>query len=99
MKRTITIYVPQPYIGVGPRYNVRKEVMTDELLNSIKAGDKVTIHVPNGIGRNGQEWTAKTGTAVMRGPAGWVLNMGGKHGTPGIATEKNIISVRKASKA
>lgn len=85
-------------VGI-PKKTKSEEVMTEELLNSIRHGDKVTIHVPAGIGRNGQEWTAKTGTAVMRGPAGWVLNMGGKHGTPGIATEKNIIAVRKASKS
>lgn len=62
-------------------------------LNVIKAGDKVTILVPNGIGRNGQEWKAKIGRAVMRGPAGWMLNMGGRYGTPAIATEKNLVSV------
>lgn len=66
--------------------------MTEELLNSIEHGDKVRIHV-----RNGQDWTAETGTAVMRGPAGWVLNMGGVHGTPAIATTKNLISVRKVN--
>lgn len=35
----------------------------------------------------------------MRGPAGWVLNMGGKHGTPGIATPESIVKihVRKSS--
>jgi hypothetical protein len=26
---------------------------------------------------------------------GWVLNMGGKHGTPGIATEENTVRIRK----
>ena len=30
----------------------------------------------------------------MRGPAGWVLNMGGKHGTPAIASPDNITAVR-----
>jgi hypothetical protein len=29
----------------------------------------------------------------MKGPAGWVLNMGGRFGTPGIATENNIVRV------
>jgi len=64
------------------------------LVESIKHGDKVTILVPNGIGRNGQEWKAKTGRAVMRGPHGWVLNMGGPHGTPGIASESNTVRVK-----
>lgn len=57
----------------------------------IKHGDKVTILVPNGFGRFGQEWKEKTGRVIMRGPAGWVLNMGGPHGTPGIASERNFV--------
>jgi hypothetical protein len=59
------------------------------ILDSIRHGDKVTILSPQG-----QE---RTGKAVMRGPHGWVLNMGGAHGTPGIATESNIVKVRKAN--
>lgn len=66
-----------------------------QLLGSIQHGDKITILVPNGIGRNGQEWKEAVGTAVFRGPYGWVLNMGGRYGTPGIASEQNIVSVRK----
>ena len=70
---------------------------TSALLASIQPGDKVTILVHAGIGRNGPESKPATGRAVMRGPCGWVLNMGGKHGTPGIATEHNLVSVcRKA---
>jgi len=52
----------------------------------IRPGDRVTI-----VDRFG---TQRTGRAVMRGPHGWVLNMGGKHGTPGIATDENIVSVK-----
>lgn len=63
------------------------------MINQIKPGSRVTILVPAGIGRNGREWTKKTGRAVMRGPAGWVLNMGGRYGTPGIASEENIVKV------
>jgi hypothetical protein len=33
--------------------------------------------------------------AVMHGPAGWVLNMGGRHGMPAVAEPHRIISVRK----
>jgi len=62
-------------------------------METIKAGSKVTILIPAGIGRNGVEWKQATGCAVMRGPAGWVLNMGGRYGTPGIATESNIVKV------
>lgn len=47
------------------------------ILNSIRPGSRVTILVHAGIGRDGPETTEKTGRAVMRGPAGWVLNMGG----------------------
>ena len=59
------------------------------LLDAIRAGDRVTI-----ANRLGQ---MRTGRAVMRGPAGWVLNMGGKHGTPDIATEHNIVAAHAAS--
>ncbi len=53
----------------------------------IRVGDRVTI-----VNRFGQE---HTGRAVMKGPGGWVLNMGGAHGTPGIATPQNIVKVVK----
>ena len=56
-------------------------------LNTIKHGDRVTI-----VNRFGQE---HTGRATMRGPHGWVLNMGGRYGTPAIANETNITKVRK----
>lgn len=69
--------------------------MADTLLfNTIRAGDRVTILIPNGIGRHGVEWKEKTGRAVMPGPAGWVLNLGGRYGTPGIATVDNIVRVK-----
>lgn len=63
------------------------------ILDAIRAGDRVTILVYNGMGRDGAEFTPKTGRAVMLGPAGWVLNMGGRFGTPGIATNDNIVKV------
>lgn len=63
------------------------------LLDQITPGTRVTIAVPGGIGRGGVEYTRRTGRAVMRGPYGWVLNLGGPHGTPGVATEENIIKV------
>ena len=56
--------------------------------DAIGAGDRVTIRTPQG-----QE---RTGRAVMYGPAGWVLNMGGPHGTPGIASPSNVVRVKKA---
>lgn len=52
----------------------------------IKAGDRVTI-----VNRFGQQ---RTGRAVMRSQyGGWVLNMGGRHGTPVVATAENIVRV------
>ena len=54
---------------------------------TINTGYRVTI-----TDRFDQE---RTGRAVMKGPAGWVLNMGGPHGTPAIATEDNIVAVVK----
>jgi len=35
-----------------------------------------------------------SGRAVMKGPCGWVLNMGGKYGRPAIATEDNVVAVK-----
>lgn len=55
------------------------------LVDAIKPGDRVTI-----VNRFGQ---SRTGRAVLRGPAGWVLNMGGAHGTPAIADDRNITRV------
>ena len=52
-------------------------------LDKIQHGDRVTIR-----NAQGQEHTGK---AQLRGPAGWVLNMGGAHGRPGIAHEGNIV--------
>lgn len=68
------------------------------LIDTVRHGDRVTILVPAGIGRNGQEWKRATGKAVMRSAYdGWVLNMGGRYGTPGIASDSNIVEVRHAS--
>ena len=57
-----------------------------KLFHEIKPGSKVTIMTPQG-----QE---ASGKVVMRGPAGWVLNMGGAHGRPGIATPENVVRVK-----
>jgi len=65
----------------------------DELVRSIKVGDRVTIKVPNGIGRFGQEWKEMTGRAVICSGTHATLNMGGQHGTPAVATPKNIVRI------
>ncbi len=61
----------------------------------IRLGDMVTIRIYVGMGRHGVEWKEKTGRAVMRGDHGWVLNMGGKHGTPAVVTEENFVRVHR----
>lgn len=73
---------------LAERVAATREASTSDLVDSIRRGDKVTI-----LDRFGKE---QTGKAVMMGPAGWVLNMGGAHGRPGIASEKNIVKVKKA---
>lgn len=62
-----------------------------KLIDAVRAGDRVTI-----VNRFGQQ---HTGRAVMRCIAGgWVLNMGGRYGTPGIANDDNTVKVGKARK-
>ena len=68
----------------------------EQILAQIGHGDRVTIMIPAGRGGRGQEWSQATGKAVMRNDYGWALNMGGAHGTPGVATARNIVSVRKS---
>lgn len=70
-----------------------------ELLATIRPGDRVTIWIPAGLGRNGQEWKQATGTARIVSPGHVALNMGGRFGTPGVATESNLVSVRKARRS
>lgn len=72
--------------------------LPQSLIDSVRAGDRVTILSPNGIGRDGVEYRERTGRAVMRGPAGWVLNMGGRYGTPAVATTSNITKVVKSGR-
>jgi hypothetical protein len=63
----------------------------ERLFDGIRPGSRVTIVTPHG--------SRLTGRAVMRGPAGWVLNLGGRHGTPGIASDDNVIAVRASRTA
>lgn len=57
---------------------------------NIQVGDTVTIKTPQGQERRGR--------VVMRGTYGWVLNLGGRYGTPGVATEQNFVKVTKKRK-
>ena len=65
--------------------------------STIRPGDSVTIMVYAGMGREGAEWKQKSGRAVFYGDHGWVLDMGGRYGTPGIATLTNTVSIRRRS--
>jgi hypothetical protein len=56
------------------------------ILDAIRTGDRVTI-----VNRFGQE---RSGRATLRGPHGWVLNMGGRYGTPAVANESNIVKIK-----
>ena len=68
----------------------------NEFQERIEHGYRVTILIPCGLGRNGQEYKPATGKAVrLSANGGWVLNMGGRHGTPGIATVENTLKIAK----
>src|SRR5260370_24834166 len=70
-------------------FNGKKKI-NPSIVDSIRPGDKVTILTPHG--------SKLTGRAVMRNSSGgWVLNLGGRHGTPGLADERNIVRVRKGN--
>jgi hypothetical protein len=69
------------------------------MISNIRPGDRVTILVPNGIGRNGVEWKESTGRAVICSGTHVALNMGGRYGTPGVATPKNIVRVNSRKDA
>lgn len=65
-----------------------KMILRTALMRNVRAGDRVTIETPHGQRR--------TGRAVMVGPAGWVLDMGGPHGTRAIADAFNIVRITRA---
>lgn len=57
------------------------------MLSLVRPGDSVTILTPHG--------SRLTGKAVMRSAVGgWVLNGGGRHGTPLLADDRNTVGVR-----
>jgi hypothetical protein len=78
--------VDQFFAGTGEHYlRENPKRCNPDILDSIRPGMRVTI-----VNRFGQQ---QSGKAVMRGQHGWVLNLGGAHGTPGIATVENIVKV------
>ena len=65
--------------------------MIKQLIESVQAGDYVTI-----VNRFGQQ---RKGRAVMRSShGGWVLNGGGRYGIPLLADDSNVIKVGKKRK-
>jgi len=84
-----------PEYGVHPQRHHSQAEYEMKSFQDIKPGDRVTILVQNGIGRNGQEWRESSGRVIMRGEYGWVLNMGGRHGTPGVCTKSNFVRFGK----
>jgi hypothetical protein len=63
---------------------------------NIRPGDTVRFRVPNGIGRNGQEWKESQGKAVLCFSTHVVVNKGGRYGTPGVVNERNFVSCKAA---
>mgnify|MGYP005707322299 FL=1 len=57
------------------------------MFKDIMVGDSVTMSTPQGQLLNGK--------AVMKGPYGWVVNVGGRHGTPRVVHENNFVKMRK----
>ena len=81
---------PKIMTGPGMSHATRRAHATQApgrpLVEEIRPGSRVTI-----VDRFGKQ---RTGRAVMRGPHGWLLNMGGRHGTPAIASADNIVAVK-----
>ncbi len=57
------------------------------MFEDIMVGDSITMSTPQGQLLNGK--------AVMKGPYGWVINVGGRHGTPRVVHENNFVKMRK----
>lgn len=61
------------------------------LFQAIRPGDRVSI-----VSRHGQ---CQVGRCVMKFATHAVLNLGGRYGTPGIATADNVTRVVKAKRS
>ena len=57
------------------------------MFKEIQVGDTVYFSTPHSRELKGK--------AMMKGPVGWVVNMGGRHGMPSVVTERNFIKIRK----
>lgn len=56
------------------------------VLAEVRPGDRVTI-----LDRFGKERTGRVVMPAATGEPGWVLNMGGSHGTPAVVTSSNFV--------
>ena len=66
-----------------------------QLIAQARPGDRVTIRVPAAMGRGGIEWRERTGRVMIKSPGHLALDLGGQHGTPGVATAENIVRLRQ----
>lgn len=78
----------------------------EEIQRTIRPGDKVIGRFPAGLGiragKTFQEYSTRRGRVVIA-PSGYgseaiehfVLNMGGRHGTPGVVGEDNFVEAWK----
>jgi hypothetical protein len=83
----------QEVAGIMESFEVESETEGGllESFDQIGHGDHVTIKSPQGQHQKGK--------VVMKSShGGWVLNMGGAHGTPGLVDSKNYVSHKKAKK-
>ena len=66
------------------------------LLNA-RPGDRVVVRLPAGLAIRGgkavQEYAERTGKVILTFPDRLILNMGGRYGTPAVATTDNIVKV------
>lgn len=82
------VYGPQAMEAQALLRELGDEPAARALVASIRPGDRVTIRTPRG-----QE---RMGVAVICSGTHVALNMGGQHGTPGVATPENLVSIRRA---
>ena len=60
--------------------------------SDIKLGSRITFLIPGGKNLDGSiDWKEKRGKVAMKGPHGWVVNGGGRHGTPYVVNEENFV--------
>jgi hypothetical protein len=55
------------------------------MYEDIKVGYRVQFETPQG--------QKSSGKVVMKGTYGWVLNAGGRYGTPKVVTPKNFVKI------